>query len=405
MSTKTKAACGVLGVLALAGVAAWIYQLANGLGVTGMSNGTSWGLYITMFMLFVGLSAGGLIVASSASVFHIEKFKRVALPAVILSTVCICLAGMFVLIDLGGIQRVWRILTGPNFASPLLWDVIVITLYLVINVLYLYFMTSKKANPHTVSVISRVALPVAILVHSVTAWIFALQIAKEGWYSAIMAPIFVASAMDSGLALLLIVLVALGAAKVFDAGRDLIASLAGLLATCIAVDVFFIGCEALTMAYPGAAGAETLAVMATGSTAPFFWAEIIGGLLVPFCILVFARNRQRTGLVTLASALVVLGVLCKRLWLLLTSFIHPNIVGAPGVISGSSASAHASGAEVWAVTSAYAPTWVEFVVVVGVVSLGALAFILLANKLLGKPADASADSNASSTESVAGAAA
>lgn len=405
MSTKTKAACGVLGVLALAGVAAWIYQLANGLGVTGMSNGTSWGLYITMFMLFVGLSAGGLIVASSASVFHIEKFKRVALPAVILSTVCICLAGMFVLIDLGGIQRVWRILTGPNFASPLLWDVIVITLYLVINVLYLYFMTSKKANPHTVSVISRVALPVAILVHSVTAWIFALQIAKEGWYSAIMAPIFVASAMDSGLALLLIVLVALGAAKVFEAGRDLIASLAGLLATCIAVDAFFIGCEVLTMAYPGAAGAETLAVMATGATAPFFWAEIIGGLLVPFCILVFARNRQRTGLVTLASALVVLGVLCKRVWLLLTSFIHPNIVGAPGVISGSSASAHASGAEVWAVTSAYAPTWVEFVVVVGVVSLGALAFILLANKLLGKPADASADSNASSTESVAGAAA
>ena len=405
MSTKTKAACGVLGVLALAGVAAWIYQLANGLGVTGMNNGTSWGLYITMFMLFVGLSAGGLIVASSASVFHVERFKRVALPAVILSTVCICLAGMFVLIDLGGIQRVWRILTGPNFASPLLWDVIVITLYLVINVLYLYFMTSKKANPHTVSVISRVALPVAILVHSVTAWIFALQIAKEGWYSAIMAPIFVASAMDSGLALLLIVLVALGAAKVFEAGRDLIASLAGLLATCIAVDAFFIGCEALTMAYPGAAGAETLAVMATGSTAPFFWAEIIGGLLVPFCILVFARNRQRTGLVTLASALVVLGVLCKRVWLLLTSFIHPNIVGAPGVISGSSASAHASGAEVWAVTSAYAPTWVEFVVVVGVVSLGALAFILLANKLLGKPADASADSNASSTESVAGAAA
>ena len=66
-STTAKAAMGVLGALTIAGVAAWIYQLANGLGVTGMSNGTSWGLYITMFMFFVGLSAGGLIVASSAS--------------------------------------------------------------------------------------------------------------------------------------------------------------------------------------------------------------------------------------------------------------------------------------------------------------------------------------------------
>ena len=111
------------------------------------------------------------------------------------------------------------------------------------------------------SIISRFALPCAILVHSVTAWIFGLQIAKEGWYSAIMAPIFVASAMDSGLALLLCVLAALKKARLFDTSRELMASLAGLLATCIAVDAFFIFCEVLTMAYPGAAGAETLALM------------------------------------------------------------------------------------------------------------------------------------------------
>ena len=181
-SMKFKAAAGVLGALTAVGVAAWIYQLAGGLGVTGMSNGTSWGLYITMFMFFVGLSAGGLIVASSASVFHVAQYKKVALPAVILSTVCICCAGMFVLIDLGGIQRVWRIVTGPNPTSPLFWDICVITLYLVINIVYLVFMTSKKPGAQgKVAVVSRFALPVAILVHSVTAWIFGLEMAKEGW--------------------------------------------------------------------------------------------------------------------------------------------------------------------------------------------------------------------------------
>ena len=100
-----------------------------------------------------------------------------ALPAIILSTVCICAAGMFVLIDLGGIQRVCRILTGPNPTSPLLWDVCVITCYLIINVLYLVFMT--RGNQHAVSIVSRFALPCAILVHSVTAWIFGLEAAKE----------------------------------------------------------------------------------------------------------------------------------------------------------------------------------------------------------------------------------
>ena len=103
---QAKGAMGVLAVLVLAGVAAWVYQLANGLGVTGMSNATSWGLYIACFMLFVGLSAGGLIVASSASVFHIEKYERIAIPAVICSMVCICAAGMFVLINLNGVARV-----------------------------------------------------------------------------------------------------------------------------------------------------------------------------------------------------------------------------------------------------------------------------------------------------------
>ena len=382
-STKFKAACGVLGVLAIAGVAAWIYQLMNGLGVTGMNNGASWGLYITFFMFFVGLSAGGLIVASSASVFHVAEYKKVALPAVILSTVCICMAGMFVLIDLGGIQRVWRILTGFNPTSPLCWDVCVISLYLVINIIYLALMTSKKESAQRkVPVVSRFALPVAILVHSVTAWIFGLEMAKEGWYSAIMAPLFVVSAMDSGLALLLLSLMGLNKAGVFHVEKKLMSNLAGLLATCIAIDGFLVGCEALTMAYPGAAGAETLAIMATGVTAPFFWFEILVGVAIPFAILVFAKNRARMGLVAFASACVVCGVFCKRVWLLLTSFFEFNVAGAPGVISGSTEAIRSTGTAAWSLNGLYAPQPIEVVIAVGVIALGALAFLVLSQKLL-----------------------
>ena len=385
----------VLLVLAVVGIGCYIYQLAGGLGVTGMNNSNSWGIYIMLFMFFVGLSAGGLIVASSASVFHVTEYKKVALPAVILSTACICVAGMFVLVDLGGIARVWRILTGPNPTSPLLWDMCVITCYLIINIIYLVFMCSKKPGAASkVAIVSRFALPIAILVHSVTAWIFGLQIAKEGWYSAIMAPIFVASAMDSGLALLLLVLAGLRRAGKFDVPQKLFSSLAGLLATCIAVDAFFIGCEVLTMAYPGAGGASELAIMATGSTAPFFWFEIIAGLLIPVCILVFSKNRAKTGLVVGASVLVVLGVLCKRAWLLFTSFVEPNIQGAWGVTLGNAAS-QAPGADIWTVWGSYAPTLPEVGVAVGVICVGALIFAVLANRLLpsAKPGCAAADAS------------
>ena len=159
-SAKFKAAAGVLGVLTLAGVAAWIYQLMFGLGVTGMSNATSWGLYITMFMFFVGLFGG-----RPHRGFVGQRVSRGAVQeggaaGVILSTVCICCAGMFVLIDLGGIQRVWRIVTGPNPASPLFWDICVISIYLVINVVYLVLMKRHGVDSPAVSRVSRFALPV-----------------------------------------------------------------------------------------------------------------------------------------------------------------------------------------------------------------------------------------------------
>ena len=381
-SKSFKISITVMSAVALLGIAAWVYQFMGGLGVTGMNNGSSWGLYIIMFMFFVGLSAGGLIVASSASIFKIKEFKAVALPAVILSIVCIGLAGAFILVDLGNITNVWRMLTSPNPSAPLVWDMCVITIYLVINFLYLYFMTSKKADPKKVEIISRFALPVAILVHSVTAWIFGLQIAKEVWHSAIMAPLFVASAMDSGLALLLVVLLAMKKFKIMDIDKSLIATLAGLLAVCIAVDAYMIGAEILTMAYPGAAGAHHLAILATGSMAPFFWFEIIAGLAVPFLILVFAKNRQKSGLVVIASILVVLGVLCKRIWLLLSAFIDPNIAGAPGIISGSSAAASATGTQVWAMQGTYAPTMIELAVTAGVIAAGVVVFMLMTKKIV-----------------------
>lgn len=378
------------GVIALAaavalGLVLYVNQLINGLGVTGMNNSTSWGLYLTAFMFFVGLSAGGLIVASSASIFHIEKFKAVALPAVICSLVCICCAGICVLVDLGGVQRIWRMLVGLNFTSPLAWDMIVITLYIVLNILYLVFMCGKKADANKVAVVSRFALPCAILVHSVTAWIFGLEIAKEAWNTALLAPIFVASAMDSGLALLMLVLFGLKAKGLFETSKELFSSLAGLLCTCTAVDFYFIFCEVLTTAYNGtAAGNAVIDTLLFGGTAPFFWFEIICGLVVPFAILVFAKNRQNMKMVGLASILVVLGVFCKRCWLMFTGFATPNIVGGNGITLGTSAAQTGDASAVWSVMGTYMPTVSEVLVTLGIFALAALAIVMLSNKLLKK---------------------
>lgn len=148
---------GILGLLVLAGLGAWIYQVSNGLIVTGMRNVVSWGLYITAFMYFVGLSAGGLIVSSSATVFNIPSFKKVSLPAVLLSVACIVMAAGFIVVDIGKPQRLLNLIIHPQFRSPLMWDVIVITCYLIISVLYLYFMTQSNPDQRKITIMSRIA--------------------------------------------------------------------------------------------------------------------------------------------------------------------------------------------------------------------------------------------------------
>ena len=376
---------GALGCLSLLGFGALGYQLINGLGVTGMNNAVSWGLYITMFMFFVGLSAGGLIVSSSATVFNIPAFKVVAKPATILSTCCIIVAGIFIMVDIGSPFRVLNLILHSQFKSPLMWDVIVITLYLCINIIYLYLMTRTNQNKKILKIMSSIALPVAILVHSVTAWIFGLQIAREGWHSALMAPLFVASALDSGLALLIIVLVLLIKFNVFTVEKKLITSLAGLLVTCVAVDAYFVFSEILTMFYPqDEAVMLVLNEMLKGSMAPFFWGEVVLGFVIPLAILLFKKNREKTNLVIFSSVLIVIGVFFKRVWLLFTSFIYPHVEGAPGITLGSYTSSESPNVfpNFWTLHGQYAPTLIELMIVVGMISFGTLLFIFLSRKIL-----------------------
>jgi molybdopterin-containing oxidoreductase family membrane subunit len=143
-----------------------------------------------------------------------------------------------------------------------------------------------------------------------------------------------------------------------------------------------IACEVLTIAYPGA-DAAILTTMTAGATAPLFWGEIILGLAVPFCLLVFRKGRESGVLMVIASVLVVGGVFFKRAWLLLTSFVPFNVEGAPGVTFGRST---LEGTGIWELAGAYAPTWVEGAVALGIIALAALLFILVARRMMKSPA-------------------
>ncbi|BDG60556.1 NrfD/PsrC family molybdoenzyme membrane anchor subunit [Caldinitratiruptor microaerophilus] len=358
-----------LGALTAAGMAAWAYQLARGLTVTGLTNTVSWGLYIIVFMFLVGLSAGGLIVAAGAQLMGGRQYRPLAPVAVLVSAVCIALAALMILPDLGRPDRVLRVLVSARWSSPLVWDVYIILTYLTISLVDLWLLTRPHEDERAVSILSAFALPVAVLVHSVTAWIFGLLQARPFWNSPLMAPFFVSSALVSGLSLVLLVAFAarrwLGL-RVEDPVRD---GLGKLLALFVAVDLYFLGSEVLTTAYSGSADHQAqLDLLLRGPLAPSFWVEVALGV---FAFVVFAARRTRLSIPWAAAGAgaAIAGVFLKRVNIVMASMMLPLVHLPPGLTSGRPATPPAS---IWRTVGQYTPTWVEVVIVLGLLALGSL---------------------------------
>ena len=335
-----------IAVAAIAGLALWGVQLSGGLVQTGMRNLDSWGLYITMFMFLVGLSAGGLIISSVPRAFGMKGFGGISKIAVWTSICCTVLAVGFVVIDLGQPLRLWELFAYSNLGSPLMWDIAVISIYLILSVVYLW--------------------------------------AHEFWHTALLAPWFVSSALVCGVALVLVVVIALRKAGYLELDQANVVKLVKMLGAFVVVDLYFFGCDLLTAGFPGGSGSEIVAMLVSGPLAPFFWVEIVGcALCAAVC---FAPKLRTNPLIVVASLLAIAGIFCKRVQLLVGGFQIPNLDYA-GSMTQYTVTDWASGMTGAYQGMVYWPTPIEFGIVLGVVGLGALLLLLGLKYLPLKPVD------------------
>ncbi|MDR0500114.1 MAG: polysulfide reductase NrfD [Coriobacteriales bacterium] len=379
------ATLGVAIVLTILGIGLWVFQLWGGMLNTNMRNLSSWGLYIILFMLFVGLSAGGLIISSIPKVTGLGDFGGINKIAIWTSITCTLLAVGFVVVDLGSPWKVWELFAYANFSSPLMWDIIALSLYLIISIIYLWatlrYEKGKLSNTG-MRALSAIALVAACAVHTVTAWIFGLQISHEFWYTALLGPWFISSALLSGLALVLIVVFALSKLGYVQIKRENILKMTKLLGVFTAIDLYFFACDLLTSGFVGGESAAVVTMLTQGPLALFFWFEIAVGVAAMF--IAFVPKFRRNGAIVFASCVSILAILCKRIQLLIGGFQIPNIdywstttgphsVEYLGVPGGSLSSL------------IYAPSLLELGVAFGVVALGVAILIIGLHLLPLKP--------------------
>ena len=344
------------------------YQLTGGLAVTGLTNTVTWGLYIVVFMFLVGVSAGGLIVVAGSELVGSHRLESLNRLAVIVSGTAVAAAAVSIIPDLGRPWLAWQMVVAPQPMSPLVWDMLVISVYLGIAGVDLWILTRPKPMARWLRIMAMVTLPVAVLVHSVTAWIFGFLVARPFWNTAILAPLFISSALVSGTALVLIVAWIVRRVSSWDPPSHIFQDLAKLLAWFVAVDFFLLLAELMT-AYTSQTTYHLapLEMLFGGRQAPLFWGQLVLGVVVPFLVYTNPRLRSRMGLLLGAAVLSVLGVFAKRVNILMPGMYEPQIDLPPGLPAGRADQGFELGA-------LYVPTWVEYGVVIGI---GAFAATLI----------------------------
>jgi len=388
--------------LVVLGAYAWSIQLGNGLIVTDMRDVVSWGLYISLFAWFVGISAGGLIVSSAAAVFGIRQWQPISKVANLLALVAIALAAFAILPDLGQPGRVIYIFTNPNLSSPLVWDVTIIFTYLAISFVELVLMITAdraRARGKESTYVSRerlvrgiafVALPVAVLTHSITAWIFGLQISRPLWNTALLAPIFLASALVSGLALVIFVTALSNRFGALKVDTEVLTGLAKLLGVIILVDLFLLGSEYITAVWP-ATPAE-ISPLTTQFFGPYWWLAWTQIVLafVALALVAVPRTRGFAPTQVLAAIFALVEVFFYRLELVIPAFVNPLVQYPPGTSIGTTTGGTVlSGFGVsvspvdpsnpglsFVLSGTYFPTWIEWSIAVGIVAVAALLITL-----------------------------
>ena len=271
------------------------------------------GVPIATYFYLTGLSAGSFIISTMAYGFGMVKFKPLGKIGVVMATCLLIIAPMILLIDLEQPFRFWHLIIYLRITSPITWGTFLLSLYPMNCMVYGYFMF--KGDLKKTKLFGLIGIPLALLVHGYTGFILALGKARVLWNTAIMPPIFLVSAMVSGLALMILVVII----KDFiiqrgkEPNRDLIYALGKFLVASIALDLILIGIDLSVLLTSTTEAYKAALMLLTGSFSfLFLGVELFSGAIIPLLLLLSPFTKRWIPAYVVASVFVMVGIFAMR---------------------------------------------------------------------------------------------
>ncbi len=367
----------ILGGIVGWGIFAYAMQLRHGLIETHMRDQVLWGIYISNFVFFIGISHVGALMSAILRLSNAAWRKPVTRMAEAITVCSLAVGAAMPIVDLGRPDRLLEVIIHGRIESAILWDFVSIATYLTGSLLFLYLFlipdlgllrdqskrfgfgrirqfvyrklaagwtgsqNQKVALNKAISIMTVLILPIAISVHTVVSWIFAMTL-RVGWDSTIFGPYFVAGALFSGVAS---VLMAMALFTHFFHLEDYIKpvhfrNLAMILLALDIVYIYFTLNEFLVAAYK-MEGSEAilLPILGSGQFAAAFWAVQFLGLIIPGILIAHPRTRTTLG-IAIAATLVNATMWLKRYIIVVSTLVTPQMPDTP--------------------IGAYFPSWVEW---------------------------------------------
>ena len=247
-----------LAVLIVSGGLAYANQVTVGLSTSAMRDQVSWGYYIGNFTFLVGVAAAAVVLVIPAYIYDWKPIREIVIYGELLAISAIVMCLLFVLVDIGRPDRFWHLLPPAghlNFPESILaWDVLVLNIYFVINVVVATHILyrayhGRHYDRRVVVPLVLLSIPMAVGIHTVTAFLFNGLAARPYWNSSILAPQFLASAFCSGPAILLVALQLLRRFTRFEIKDEAIWKIAELMAYAMFLNLFLHGAEAFKEYY------------------------------------------------------------------------------------------------------------------------------------------------------------
>ncbi len=356
---------GFLIAVLVAALICYYFQLRDGLIITEMRDYALWGVYISNFVFFVAISLVGSLMTAILRLSGANWSTPLTRISEIIAVAAIIMAGLTIIIDMGRPDRILYLFTHGRLQSPIIWDVVVISTYLVISLLLLYYPllpdfailkkyfkgknklskwygklalnwsgtdSQRQIYNKSIRILSIMIIPVAFGIHTVTAWLFATTY-RPGWDSTNFGPYFIAGAFVAGAGAVITIMFILRKSHklqdyITDGHFDKMGKLLVLL--CLLYLYFNVN-EYLVPAYKMTVEEGVhLNELFLGQYAALFYLVIVGGLIVPIIVLIFPKGRKPVP-VFIMGVIVVLGAWWKRYLIVTPTLLHPflPIQGVP----------------------------------------------------------------------------